>query len=65
MKQRPAELLGPSEAASILGVTAWSVWWLAKHGKLPVAARTPSGRYLYGRADVERLARERQRRRAS
>lgn len=56
--QREAEeLLSPSAAARLLGLTARRVRQLARSGRLP-ATVTPLGR-LYARADVDRLASER------
>lgn len=48
----------PSEAARLLGVSADSVRVLSDNGKLPTL-RTVSGRRLFWRGDVEKLAAER------
>lgn len=54
------ELLTPLDASRILNVSADTVRVLADAGKLPVL-RTPSGRRLFRRTDVEALAEERAR----
>ena len=56
----PEELLTPSEAAHVLSLSADTVRSLSDKGILPTL-RTMSGRRLFRRADVERLAQERQR----
>jgi excisionase family DNA binding protein len=56
-------MLSPSQVARLLGVSSQRVIQLANEGKLP-CERTPLGR-LFDRVDVERLARERAKRRAA
>jgi len=48
----------PSDAARVLGLSADSVGVLSDSGRLP-AMRTVSGRRLFRRSDVDRLAAER------
>lgn len=57
-RRNPEELMTPSEAARVLGVSADSVRDFSDAGKLPTL-RTVSGRRLFRRGDVERLASER------
>lgn len=57
-KQDPDELLTPSDAARVLGLSADSVRALADAGKLPML-RTVSGRRLFRRGDVDQLAADR------
>ena len=54
----PDDLMTPSDAARVLGLSADSVRVLSDSGRLP-AMRTVSGRRLFRRADVDRLAAER------
>jgi excisionase family DNA binding protein len=54
----PEELLTPSEAAHILSLSSDTVRVLSDKGLLPTL-RTMSGRRLFRRADVERLAEDR------
>jgi excisionase family DNA binding protein len=54
----PNDLMTPSDAARVLGLSADSVRVLGDSGRLP-ALRTVSGRRLFRRADVEHLAAER------
>lgn len=54
----PNELLTPSEAARLLGVSADTVRLIADKGRVPVL-RTMSGRRLFRRADIELLAAQR------
>ena len=56
----PNDLMTPSDAARILGLSADSVRVLGDTGRLP-ALRTVSGRRLFRRGDVERLAADRAR----
>ena len=56
----PNDLMTPSDAARILGLSADSVRVLGDSGRLP-ALRTVSGRRLFKRGDVEHLAAERAR----
>jgi excisionase family DNA binding protein len=56
--RNPEELLTPSEAAHILSLSADTVRSLSDKGLLPTL-RTMSGRRLFRRGDVERLAKER------
>lgn len=56
------QLLTPAEAAQRLGVGSARVRQLADARQLP-AMRTLSGRRLFRREDVERLARQRETRR--
>jgi excisionase family DNA binding protein len=56
--QDPDDLMTPSDAARILGLSADSVRVLSDSGRLP-AMRTVSGRRLFRRSDVDRLAAER------
>ena len=52
------ELMTPSDAARILGLSADSVRALSDAGRLPTL-RTVSGRRLFRRGDVEKLASDR------
>src|SRR4051812_47595900 len=54
----PNDLMTPSDAARVLGLSADSVRVLSDSGRLP-AMRTVSGRRLFRRSDVDRLAAER------
>ena len=54
----PNDLMTPSDAARILGLSADSVRVLSDNGRLP-AMRTVSGRRLFRRGDVDRLAAQR------
>jgi excisionase family DNA binding protein len=54
----PNDLLTPSDAARVLGLSADSVRVLSDNGRLP-GMRTVGGRRLFRRADVDRLAIER------
>ncbi|MEA2697849.1 MAG: Helix-turn-helix domain [Myxococcales bacterium] len=54
----PNDLMTPSDAARILGLSADSVRVLSDNGRLP-AMRTVSGRRLFKRGDVDRLAAQR------
>lgn len=54
----PNDLMTPSDAARILGLSADSVRVLSDSGRLP-GLRTVSGRRLFRRGDVDRLAAER------
>jgi excisionase family DNA binding protein len=54
----PDDLLTPSDAARVLGLSPDSVRVLSDNGRLP-AMRTVSGRRLFRRGDVDRLAAER------
>jgi excisionase family DNA binding protein len=56
----PEELLTPSEAAHVLNLSSDTVRLLSDKGLLPTL-RTMSGRRLFRRNDVERLAEERRR----
>jgi len=56
--QDPNDLMTPSDAARILGLSADSVRVLCDNGRLP-GMRTISGRRLFRRGDVDRLAAER------
>jgi len=62
-KRDPNELMTPSEAARLLGLSPDSVRAMSDGGRLPTL-RTVSGRRLFRRADVEHLVAERARRRA-
>jgi excisionase family DNA binding protein len=57
-KRDPNELMTPSDAARILGLSSDSVRALSDSGRLPTL-RTVSGRRLFRRGDVEKLATER------
>lgn len=52
------DLLTPTEAARIMEVSVDTVRYLADHGRLPVM-RTTTGRRLFRRRDVDRVAAER------
>ncbi len=52
-------LLGPADAARILGVVPATVRAMARSGLLPPTAITEGGIRLFRRADVERLAADR------
>lgn len=54
----PNDLLTPSDAARVLGLSADSVRVLSDTGRLP-SMRTVSGRRLFRRSDVDRLALQR------
>jgi excisionase family DNA binding protein len=54
----PNDLLTPSDAARVLGLSPDSVRVLSDSGRLP-ALRTVSGRRLFRRGDVDRLAADR------
>jgi excisionase family DNA binding protein len=54
----PNDLLTPSDAARVLGLSPDSVRVLSDNGRLP-GMRTVSGRRLFRRGDVDRLAAER------
>ena len=58
MKRDPDELMTPSDAAHVLGLSADSVRAMSDSGRLPTL-RTVSGRRLFRRGDVEKLADER------
>ena len=58
MQLDPNDLLTPSDAARVLGLSADSVRVLSDNGRLP-AMRTVGGRRLFRRADVDKLAIER------
>jgi excisionase family DNA binding protein len=57
-RRDPDELMTPSEAARVLGLSPDSVRSFADTGRLPTL-RTVSGRRLFRRGDVEKLAEER------
>ncbi len=57
-------LLSVADASRILGVTPQTVRLMIRTGKLAIAARTVGGIQLFRQEEVERLARERQRRQA-
>ena len=54
----PTDLLTPSDAARVLGLSPDSVRVLSDSGRLP-ALRTVSGRRLFRRGDVDSLAADR------
>ena len=54
-QHNPDDLLTPSDAARVLGLSADSVRVLSDNGRLP-SMRTVSGRRLFRRSDVDRLA---------
>lgn len=54
----PNDLLTPSDAARVLGLSPDSVRVLSDSGRLP-SMRTISGRRLFRRGDVDRLAADR------
>ncbi len=58
MARNPDELMTPTEAAHILGLSADAVRSMSDSGRLPTL-RTVSGRRLFRRGDVEELARAR------
>ena len=55
MNHNPDDLLTPSDAARVLGLSADSVRVLSDNGRLP-SMRTVSGRRLFRRSDVDQLA---------
>ncbi len=57
-RRDPDELMTPSDAARILGLSSDSVRSLSDSGRL-ATLRTVSGRRLFRRADVEKLAADR------
>ena len=59
-RKDPAELMTPSDAARILGLSSDSVRSLSDSGRL-ATLRTVSGRRLFRRGDVEKLAADRAR----
>lgn len=65
MAEAVTEFLTPAEAARILNLTPDGVRLAADTGRLPVAARTASGRRLFSREQVEAFKRDRARRRKS
>jgi len=60
MQQVEAQLLTPAEAGRLLDLTPAGVRYLERAGKLR-AMRTPTGRRLFRRRDVEQLAAVRRR----
>ena len=54
--------LSTADAARVLGVTPATIRLMARRGDLPVAAMTEGGIHLFRRAAVERLARQRAKR---
>jgi predicted site-specific integrase-resolvase len=54
--------LSVADASRLLGVTPQMVRVMIRTGKLAIAARTVGGIQLFQQEEVERLARERQRR---
>lgn len=54
----PGDILSPTDAAKVLGLSSDMVRTLSDMGKLAVS-RTVSGRRFYLRSDVDRLAAER------
>jgi excisionase family DNA binding protein len=60
----PNDLLTPSDAARVLGLSPDSVRVLSDNGRL-AALRTVSGRRLFRRGDVDKLAAERARQSAA
>lgn len=60
-----SEFLLSADVARLVGITPASVRHLASLGRLPVAAVTESGVRLFRKADVERLRREREMRKAA
>lgn len=59
------ELILTGDVAHRLHLSPAGVRLLERRGELPVAARTPRGTRLYRAADVERLAAERDARKAA
>jgi excisionase family DNA binding protein len=57
--------LSVADAARILGVTPQTVRLMIRTGKLVIAAKTVGGIQLFGREEVERLARVRAQRLAA
>jgi hypothetical protein len=57
--------LSVADASRVLSVTPQTVRLMIRTGKLAVAARTVGGIQLFWQEEVERLARERQRRAAA
>ena len=53
-------LLTTHEAAAALGISAVTVTWRARNGRLTPALKLPgdNGPYLFDRAEIERLASE-------
>lgn len=60
----PVTLLEANDAGKILGLSPSMVRFLANEGRLPLAAKTTSGRRLFHPKDVAALASKRQRERA-
>jgi excisionase family DNA binding protein len=56
------KILGTTDAAMVLGVSAEFVRQLERAGKLP-AEKTPSGRRIFRVEDVKRMAAEREQKR--
>lgn len=57
------ELLLPSDAAVILGLSSAGVKVAVRSGRLKVAAKTPRGVHIFRRKDVESFRRSRARQR--
>lgn len=57
-KRDPDELMTPSDAARLLGLSSDSVRALSDAGRLPTL-KTVGGRRLFRRGDVEKLAADR------
>jgi DNA-binding transcriptional MerR regulator len=56
--------LSPADASRILGLTPQGVRWMERRGALKAVARTEGGIRLFRRADVERIAAEREQQKA-
>lgn len=62
-RETPDQLLSPSDAAKMLGLTPAGVVGLANRGALP-CLRTEGGRRLFHRSDVLQLRDDRRQRRS-
>ena len=58
VKPSPEDLLTPSDAARVIGMSVDSVRILADSGKIPMQ-RTTNGRRFFRRADVDTFAAKR------
>jgi hypothetical protein len=56
----PDDLMTSGDVARRLGISNQHVHTLATTGRLPVATQTPNGMRLFRRADIDRVADERQ-----
>ena len=57
-KRKPLDLVSTADAAEILGVQPRHVLRLVEAGALDVATEAAGGRFLFYRADIDRLHRK-------